>query len=325
VARHPLAIAFVLSLAVHLTLFGGWRLGKRLGWWEHQATWLLDLRKKLHPKALQPTLAQARTPSPAPPREIPLTFVEVDPTVASTESPKEAKYYSARPSKAANPDPTLDTMVPKVEGQQTKLVRVEDVPKPSPQPLQPAAPPEKAPEQAEAKAKPAENPGDLAKAKPEQIKKPNDGLAELGVAPTPVAPRPRTLAAARQNKPSLVGQKMKQEGSVRERGKLALDVKATPFGSYDAALIAAVQQRWYDLLESTLFAQHSGKVILEFRLYYDGRITDMKVDGNEVGEILGSICQRAVLDPSPFAQWPSDMRRAIGKNYREVLFTFYYN
>ena len=92
-----------------------------------------------------------------------------------------------------------------------------------------------------------------------------------------------------------------------------------------AALIAAVQQRWYDLLDSTRFAQRSGKVILEFRLFYDGRITDIKVDGNEVGEMLGLLCQRAIIDPSPFPQWPSDMRRAIGKNYRDVQFTFYYN
>ena len=118
---------------------------------------------------------------------------------------------------------------------------------------------------------------------------------------------------------------MKQEGGVRDRGQFALAVARTPFGSYDAALVAAVQQRWYDLLDNTQFAQHSGRVILEFRLYYDGRITDMKVDGNEVGEILGTLCQRAVLDPSPFAQWPSDMRRAIGKNYRDVMFTFFYN
>ena len=51
----------------------------------------------------------------------------------------------------------------------------------------------------------------------------------------------------------------------------------------------------------------------------------MKVDGNEVGEILGWLCQRAILDPSPYAKWPSDMLRSIGTNYREVMFTFYYN
>jgi len=106
---------------------------------------------------------------------------------------------------------------------------------------------------------------------------------------------------------------------------VSLDVKVTEFSSYDAAFVQAVQQRWYDLLESHQFTQQSGKVVLEFRLHYDGRISDMKVDGNEVGEILGWLCQRAILDPSPYAAWPSDMRRSIGTNYREVMFTFYYN
>ena len=36
------------------------------------------------------------------------------------------------------------------------------------------------------------------------------------------------------------------------------------------------------------------------------------------------LCQRAVLDPAPFEKWPSDMRRIIGSDRREVRFTFYY-
>jgi hypothetical protein len=51
----------------------------------------------------------------------------------------------------------------------------------------------------------------------------------------------------------------------------------------------------------------------------------MKVNDNNVGELLCLLCQRAVLDPAPYARWPSDMRRVIGDNYREVTFTFYYN
>jgi len=327
VVRNPLAIAFGLSLAVHLALFGGWRLGKQLGWWEHQATWLLDWKKKLRPKALQPELNQAAAMTPAQP-QIPLTFVEVDPSVAIPEPPKDSKFYGAQNTRAANPEPVVDSVVPKADGEQTKLVRLENVPKPSPQPLQPAAPPqEKAPDPVEAKPKGGAAPGDLAKLKPEEIKKPSDGKADTGLGQTSVVPheRPRTLAMARQQKAMLAGEKMKQEGGANQRGSLSLDVTRTAFGSYDAALIAAVQQRWYDLLDNTRFAQRSGKVVLEFRLYYDGRITDMKVDGNEVGEMLGLLCQRAIIDPSPFAQWPSDMRRAIGKNFRDVMFTFYYN
>src|SRR2546430_1624263 len=144
VTRHSLVTALALSLLVHVALFGGWKLGKHLGWWEHQATWLMDWKKKLHPKPLQPAFNQVNVEPVQ--REIPMTFVEVDPAVAVTEPPKDAKYYSSQSSQAANPEPAPDKTAPKIEGRQTQVVRTEDVPKPSPQPLQPAPPAEKPPE-----------------------------------------------------------------------------------------------------------------------------------------------------------------------------------
>jgi hypothetical protein len=86
-----------------------------------------------------------------------------------------------------------------------------------------------------------------------------------------------------------------------------------------------VTQRWYDLLGSQGYAlDRVGKVTLRFHLNYDGRITDMEVLENTVGELLGDYCQDAVTDPAPFEQWPSDMRRMVGANFRELTFTFYY-
>jgi hypothetical protein len=117
---------------------------------------------------------------------------------------------------------------------------------------------------------------------------------------------------------------MKQEGGVRRRGSVSLDTKATPFGAYDAAVIAAVQKRWYDLLEDSTAAPKSGKVVLDFRMHSDGHITDLKVVEQDVGEIRALYCRKAVSDPAPFAPWPSDMRRLVGRDYRDVKFTFYY-
>ena len=123
---------------------------------------------------------------------------------------------------------------------------------------------------------------------------------------------------------------MKQDGGTKQRGKLTLDVAATPFGSYDAALVAAVQQRWYDLLESINFSfDRHGRVVLQFHLNYDGTITDMKViddsvDGSAEG-IMGVLCQRAVQDPAPFERWPREMRLMVDKDYREIQFSFYYD
>ncbi|SRR5258706_413426 len=307
-ARNPLAVAFGISLVVHALLFGGWRLGKSLGWWDYQATWLLKLTKKL-----QSTRVLARYVPPAPQpelREIPLMFMEVDPTIAILEPPKDAKFYGAKNAEAANPD-QREKNDPKVDGKQTKIVKAEDVPKPKPFPLQPSAPPQPKPaEQAQPKSA---APGDLAKIEMKQT------------AQQEKKERPRTLAEAMAKRNMLAGEKVLQDGGTKKRGQVSFNVKATPFGAYDAAFIAAVQQRWYDLLDSSQFTQRSGKVVLEFRLMYDGRITGMKVNGNDVGDLLGLLCERAVLDPAPYSPWPGDMRRMIGQNYREVTFTFYYN
>lgn len=320
VIRYPLGTAFALSLAIHMALFGFYRVGKQYGWWNHQATWLLQLKKKK--KAISVALPKLQnTPVAARKREVPLTFVEVDPSTSTKEQPKDARFYGTANTKAANPDANLETVDPKLDGAQNKLLRLENVSKPKAFPLQPALPPEKNEDDQTSEAKAKQDPGDMAKA----FIKPDEGKLTIGNGQENVTKRARTIQEAKVQKNLLTGEKTQQDQGVRARGHISLDVRVTEFSSYDAAFVAAVQQRWYDLLESHQFTQQAGKVVLEFRLHSDGRISDMKVDGNEVGEILGWLCQRAILDPSPYAKWPSDMLRSIGLNYRDVMFTFYYN
>jgi len=259
-------------------------------------------------------------------RTIPMTFVEVDPETATAEAPKDTKYYSSKNSKAANPEPK-DQPKPKVDGKQEQVVRLMDNPKPMPFPLQPAPPkPAKPEEPAEPKPK-SEAPGDLALVRPKDPKPPSDGLLDTTTGQTlpPPKERPRTLAAARAQKAMLSGEKIKQEGGMDARGKVSFDARATPFGEYDAAFIAAVEQCWHILLDEHQGTQRSGKVVVDFRLTYDGRITDMKVQDNDVGEILSMLCQSAILNPQPYPRWPAQMRQTISGNYREIRFTFYYN
>jgi hypothetical protein len=84
--------------------------------------------------------------------------MEVDPALAAPEPPKDAKYYGVVNAKAANPDATVETTDPKLDGKQEKVPRLADVPKPEKFPLQPA-PPEPKPAEAAPKPKPAERPG----------------------------------------------------------------------------------------------------------------------------------------------------------------------
>lgn len=314
--KEPLARAFIFSLIVHLLLFGTWRVGKTFQWWHSQPVWLANLYKLLQPSPTAKVINVFPAKQQPKQKEIPLTFIEVDPTVAVVEPPKDAKYYGVVSAKAAQPVPTVDLLKPQVDGKQDKVPRLTDNPKPLPFPLQPAPVQPKA--QDEAKSKPAQPPGDLNQSQPSD-RKPD---ASIGEAPRA---RPRTLADARAAKGMLAGEKMSTTGGSSRRGQLSVDVKGTPFGAYDAAFIAAVQQRWYDLIDSSQVVPRSGKVQLYFRLHPDGKVSGMTVNENNVGELLCLLCQRGVLDPAPYAKWPADMRRLIGENYREVTFTFYYH
>jgi outer membrane biosynthesis protein TonB len=165
--------------------------------------------------------------------------------------------------------------------------------------------------------------GDLAIAKPETESRKGEGAAEQ--------PRPRTLqeARARQSRNQLVGEKMRQEGGVhRLRIDAAFDAKGTPLGGYDHAMIEAITQRWFDLLESRYNYDRNGRVVISFRLSHDGTVSNIRIEENTVEEkldgMLAFLCQKAVSDPAPYPRWPRELRLTVGRDYRDLTFTFYY-
>lgn len=293
-----LLIGFATSLALHLFLFAVWFTLGLILVASHRA-----LAEKLREQQLE---AKRRAE-----QEPPLMFVEVMPEQATPEPPKETPYYSSANSRAANTDVEIDANVPRIEGTQDKVLKTVDTLRPQPQPLQPAPPPA---DPAEAETRPKESPGDLALLKP-----PDPGNEEK-------RQRPRTIVEARIRQGIIAGEKKKQEGGVRRQGVVSLDARATAFGVYDAALVSAIQKHWYDVLDENegRYAPRPGKVEIEFRLHYDGRISDLKVTHEDVGDILAIYCRKAIADPAPYSPWPSEMRRMIGKDYRDVKFTFYY-
>jgi hypothetical protein len=301
-----LTLAFVVSVAAHLLIWGGYELEKELQLW-HWPAWMHLAKKKPAPPPLLLTQNQNVQP--------PLVFVDVNPEQATTEVPKNTKYYSNKNSRAANPTPD-DTDTVKFTGKQTEMVKTENVPRPNFSKLQPAPPARQA--QEETQPKPALNPGDLTLGNPQDELRQTQGDAEQQ--------RPRTIKQALALANRLPGVQMRQDGGVhREALVPSLDVKATPFGAYDAAFIGAVTQHWYDLLDRHNFAgDRSGKVTVQFHLNYDGSISDVKILDNTVGDLLAYVCEEAVIEPAPYERWPSDMRREIGADYREITFTFYY-
>ncbi len=363
-ATGSLTRAFVLSLALHALAFATIESGHRLEFWRLSP--LAMLAEWLRPDFKAVALEAARQDHTLPPREqpreeVPVIFVDVDPSQASEEEPEQTKYYAAVTSRAGNPDTSQDSGQARLDGIQDlvpKTLDTERAPAPptaaaAPQPLQPA------PTSAEARApeppreiatkppspepprpvveEPRESPsrpGDLAMARPRAEPQPEpraSAPAPEEAAEPALRPRPRTVAAARaqmsQNPQSaLEGRKMMQEGGVRRFSVVvSVDARGTPLGAYDARFVEAVQQCWYALLEEQRYSlDRLGRVVITFRLTAEGRITDMRVEESNVGEIYTTLCQLAITKPAPYEKWPPDVRRLVGNDYRDIRFTFYY-
>jgi hypothetical protein len=327
---------------------------------------LLDLFQKKNPSAPKKAALQpAREMTVVIERESPMSFLPVDPMQAAAEEPNNPKFYSDKNSLAANRDIKKESDQPNLDGKQTLIPFTMDVPRqnlkpepiqaPQPRPPDKQAAEEKAPdtrltdlpepqpkEVAEEKPKPkgGDTVGDLALARPADRKFPSDGQADAGqglgqnfvdrktAEKAAKLSRPRTLieARARMQENAIAGQKMQQEGGVKNRVEIsALDAKATPCGAYDAAIVAAIQQRWYDLLDRCRYSgDKRGRVVLEFRLHANGRISNLTEAECTVGEFLSSLCQLAITDPAPYPKWPIEMQRLFGGDFRDVRFTFFY-
>jgi hypothetical protein len=307
--QERLFVALVMSLLIHLVIWGGFEVGKKYGWWQHlhMPSWAHQVVKKIQP-APKPTQQDTQ----------PTIFVEVDQPEATP--PKNTMYYSDKNSRAANPDEDNNSNQPKLNGKQTDSPKLEDAPRLSKaqppasqaQPLQPSPEPPQEPAEDSSPL----NTGD------QSLKK----LAMKKAAQQPPAqpPKPRTLKEALEQN-HLPGLQMHQDGAAHHRLTSSFDAKATPFGDYDRNVIYAVTERWYSLLDQQNFAQdRTGRVVVQFKLEYDGTVRDVEVLDNTVGDVLSYVCQAAIENAAPFGKWPDEMRQAIGANYREIKFTFDY-
>lgn len=333
--------AFAISLLVHFVVIAGVELGHSAGFWK--ASVLPNIgQSKLIQEVLEEAAKRAEQRKAEQERRVPeaeLVFMDVDPAQAAPEPPKDSKFYGVQNTLAANPEPQAKSDLPKIDGKQENVPKTMDTLRPDPLAMQPAPMPQPQPK-AQAKAQPkAPEPKPQPVAPPVEEPKPQpEGETLLARAapkpppspkPEPAAPRPRprTLAEARAQKGIISGQKMRQEGGVRRHSiASSMDVKATPFGAYDQAFIEAVQARWFSLLDERDFVgNQAGRVVVEFHLNQNGRVTALRVADSQVNETLSWICQRAILDPAPYRPFPPDLRRMLDRDYRPVRFTFYYN
>lgn len=333
-ARQLLLKAVALSLAIHLAAFGGWKWGRTHIRWKPLAfpSWLQILPHDAH-SAMARKLSQVQHP-PQPP---PLIYVDVDPALAAPQPPANPKFYSTQNSLAANPEIRIRSDQPQISGTQEHVVQTV-APGARSVPLQPSPPVERSPESptpetketaaSQALPKPAFTIGEQVEAKPSPRAQEKAGTADsdngTGAVTEPKRERPRTLADAREQA-GAPGARMRQAGGVnRIMADSSVDAMRTVYGDYDRDFIDAVQQRWNELLKGRQ-DETAGKVVLEFNLHPDGRVTDMKMQFTDVSDpLLSFICQQAVLDPARYKPWPAEMRRMIS-DPRQIRFTFYYS
>jgi outer membrane biosynthesis protein TonB len=290
-----LILALLLSLAVHLAGFGGYELGK--------AAQLFQRRKTAEKIKIQPAQPVVQDSDP-------VEFAFSD--QPSPDAPKNPKYFSDKNSRAANPDTSQDTGKPKINGKQTDMpgIKDEDLSRQHDSKTQQASK-----LQPELPSQLALNRGDLKPQNPDESQ-PHEKQEPI---------RPRTLNQARAMQSSqMPSAKMQQDGGVQRRAQASFDTKALPSGKYAQEFINAVSQHWLDLLDSQQFAlDRSGRVKLQFKLNYDGSISDMEIVENTVGYMYGYVCEKAVFDNEPYGKWPSDMRHEVG-NSLDVVYTFDY-
>jgi len=265
-------------------------------------------------------------------RQRSVIFLEVPASMASEEAPDNSEFYSNQNSKSADEQTEKETPKPKIDGTQEKVPRIVDSkpatpakpPEPEPKP-EPKSEPEPKPKPPEPKPEPKPEPPKPKPAPPKaETLNPIQAKPEPKPEPKPKPRRPRTVAEAKQLA-MIQGDKMKQDGGVKKRATIVgLDAKASPFGDYDARLIAAIQNRWNQSL-NLHYVPSVGQVVLTFNLWSDGKVTNVQVERKSVDELLALKCKIAVEDPAPYEPWPEKMRDEIGSDRRFVRFTFYYN
>jgi hypothetical protein len=324
--------ALIISLLLHVLIFSVWRVGLAQGWWRNLAVphWMQWMSQAMLPAVPKKTAVEIPSTSE-------LTFVEVDPALATPAPPKKPLFQGAQNTVAANREIKELSVMPNIDGNQEKFLKTTENAKPKQQPApaitappQPTAavtpPPQPAPPQTAPRKSDA--PGDLAMVRPSD--KPQEGKKDADATdqtqpqtlPQPAHHRPLTLAEA-EAKNGIPGPRTHFAGGVRNvTSDVSLDVQGTPLGDYIGLLVETVRAHWYQLLE-TQATDTTGKVVLRFRLHPDGRISDMKMVQNEVSDLLGMTCQRAVLDPK-FPKWTREMRLNLPNDFYDITFTFYY-
>lgn len=100
---------------------------------------------------------------------------------------------------------------------------------------------------------------------------------------------------------------------------------SSPLIKYDQTLVSQIEKKWSEHVQNAQVTLNQGVVvILKFHLNSDGTINDINVIKSTADESLVSMCKKVLAEISPYKPWPDDMKKMVGKDYREMTFTFNY-
>ncbi|MFA6563982.1 MAG: energy transducer TonB [Verrucomicrobiia bacterium] len=340
--QRRLTFAVVLSLVIHFFLV-----------WFYAATPLTRALARLlsRPVAVQ-QLPKDQLKRQAARRMPPqLSFVEVDALQATKALPENAKLFSDRNSIAANPAPkNRSAEIPKIEGRKLTQIETTTVHLPAKTQPRPATPPPAAQPKPKAPSTPArvEAPKAVAPPKPvegitapEPQRRPQERQqrtaseatkpsADTGAATQPTSqlkfaessfglrPAPSEMSPIQRDIPTIATE---TDAGVARRGPTALNVVGMPQGAYSKKMFAEIGRRWTLLLEQYYADGQPGRVKLSFSLYPTGHVDHLKVAQNTASPILGSYCQKAVIDCSPFDPWPQELK-LLGGDHLDITIDF---
>ncbi len=345
VYQRRLSIALAVSLAAHLFVL-----------WFYAATPLMAVLARL----LSPTIAALQLSKEPPKRQIArrqppqLNFIEVDSLQATKAVPAKPMFFSDRNSLAANPVPqNRSADIPKIIGRKMEQLQTTTVQAPAksqPRPASPPPAPKPTPKTANTPARPAApkiitppKPAEGITA-PEPLRRtqeqPQKQTAARTAKPAPdstsAATQPNTMpfkfaessfglrptvtetASVQRDLPSMASG---TEGGVSRRGPTALNVIGMPQGAYSKKMFAEIGRRWTLLLDQYYADGQPGRVKLNFTLYPTGHVDHLRIAQNSASPILGSYCQKAVVDCAPFDPWPQELK-LLGGDHLDITIDF---
>ncbi len=103
-----------------------------------------------------------------------------------------------------------------------------------------------------------------------------------------------------------------------------VDPRWTNYGRYLQEIVDTIQAEWDDVAYNSGVHPPTGShVSVTFVLNSEGNIPKIvKVEGN-AGMVGEEMCVTAIVRPTPYAKWTSDMVASLG-NEQQLTFAFYY-